>query len=499
MVASVQRATVFAVKKETTVGSLISPSAGTSFVPLRTGFSLSSTFDELASDELVNDIGATKGSVGKETPSGSHPFYMKHSEVEGQEPNYGIMIESCMGGKVAHATEYDTTAASSTTVLKMPGGEGANFEEGQAVLIKDAVNGYSIRNIESISTDDLTLSFATTIATPTNVNLGKAIHYKPAATGHPSYSVFAYRANGAVKEAIAGCRTTAMNLTAASGQFLEGTFEYAGSSYYLNPIEIVAGNKYIDFVDTVGTKAAIIDLGFYKSPIDLASAIETALNAVSANTHTVTFSSVTGKFTLTGGATFSLLWLTGTNNAASVGTTIGFAVAADDTGATTYTADNELSYVAPYTVDYDDATNIVVKSAELMIGSATENFCRKASTLSLSIATPVTDVDSICSDSGVLEKLILSREATMTATILLEKHEVNLFNNFIKNNRVKVAGNFGPKTGAGNWIPGKCVNFYMNNATISSHVIGGDEIITLEVSAKGYVTADKKDIHINFV
>lgn len=111
-------------------------------------------------------------------------------------------------------------------------------------------------------------------------------------------------------------------------------------------IVIDATNNKLDFTEGVtGAAVATIASGEY-TWAGLATAIQTALNAAATdNTYTVDFNStVSDKFSIvraTGTATISLNWNTGPNAAASIGPTIGFLVAADDTGATTYSADNE--------------------------------------------------------------------------------------------------------------------------------------------------------------
>lgn len=501
--AEVQRATVMALVEETTAGTLKSPSAAGEFIPLRAGFAPQSAVEELESDELLNDIGASEPTIGKETPTGTHPIYLKHSETEGQAPEYGIMIKSALGGISTAGAEYDTVSGSTTTVVNVDSGEGATFEEGEAVLVKDGTNGYSIRNIESISSDALTMNFALSNAPGAGVNLGQAVLYKPASSGHPSYSAWYYRANGGAIEAIAGCRTSSMTVNLAAGQLAEAEFSYEGSKFYYNPIEITASNKYIDITDDGGTIAVALTEKIYKSPADLAREIATKATAASVgsgnDTISCSYSSTTGKFTLSSdGSVFSLLWNTGVNTANSVGTTIGFAVAADDTGATSYVGDNAISFAAAYTPSYDDAQNIRVVQAELMIGDSTDNFCREASSVEMTIDSPTVEVEDICEESGVKERLPESRTVTVNATLTLKKYEVALFDKFINNTSTSVMVNVGPKSND-DWVAGKCVNIFMQRAKIISHVVGGDNFVTVEISAKGFVTSSKKDVYINFI
>ena len=82
----------------------------------------------------------------------------------------------------------------------------------------------------------------------------------------------------------------------------------------------------------------------YKDPYELAAAIQTAMNAATADNITVSYDDVAGKYTIASdGVTLSLLWNTGTNTAETIGAKLGYSVAADDTGATSYEADNVIS------------------------------------------------------------------------------------------------------------------------------------------------------------
>lgn len=497
----VTRSTVFAIKEESTPGSILAPTAATNYIPLRSGFSMTPAVEELASDELLaGSLGSSKTYAGKENPTGSYPIYFKHSQVEGQAPNWGLLFKSAFGSEVVSASEYLTAAACTTSLIKLASG-GSSFAKGQALLIKDGTNGYSIRNVTSIATNDLSINYNLSSAPGTGLGTGKAIFYKPSTSNFPSFSAWLYMGNGAATQAIAGCRVNSITMNLNAGTFAEGTIEYSGTSYYFNPLTISASNHSIDFTDDGGTVAATLTHKTYKSPIDLAREIQTKMNAVALGGDAITcsYSSTTGKFTIaSAGTLFSILWNTGANTLTSVATTIGFTTAADSTLAVTYTSPNALTYTSPFVPDYDDSDNIVVKSAELFIGSATDNFCRKASNVSFSINTPTTDVTSICAETGLYEKVPSKREATLTATILLEAHEVALYDRFINNTGTQLMCNVGPKSN-GNWIAGKCMNVYFGNASISSIKISGEEFLSFEITAKGYVSSTLEDVYVNFI
>jgi len=403
-----------------------------------------------------------------------------------------LFFKSCLGAESIRSATDTVLAGSTVSIIKVA--DGTLYQVGQSVMI----NGV-IRNVKSIATNDLTMNFDFPLAPSAGAVIEKSYGYKPAASGHPSFSAFAYTSSGAAIQAAAGCQVTGGSINLTSGQQAEVSFEFAGTKYFLNPIKIEATNKFIDITDANGDTVAVsLTEKVYRTPIELAEEMQNKIIAATGELFTVVYSSVTGKFTIANGSgNFSILWNTGANTLVSVGTTIGFDVLADDTGVATYTSDNALSYDVPLTPVYDGTDNIIVKKAELMIGDASENFCRKASNVTVSFETPVTDVDSICSESGVLEKLILSRAVTLNATVLMEKHEISFFDKLINNRTTQAMVNLGPLSGTG-YAVGKAVNLYLGNASITQSQITGDDVVVVEIVIKGFVTTSIKDIYANF-
>jgi hypothetical protein len=117
-------------------------------------------------------------------------------------------------------------------------------------------------------------------------------------------------------------------------------------------ITIGASNNKLDFNIGAGELTATIANAAY--PIGtahtqagtLCKAIYDAIVAAEAvGTYTVAYSRTTKKFTITRSAgTLSLLWNTGTNKAATIGTTLGYALTSDDTAAISYTGDSEVAF-----------------------------------------------------------------------------------------------------------------------------------------------------------
>jgi hypothetical protein len=495
MSVGLNRASIFALKKELNAGDYVAPSAGAEFVPLRPGNTLNFEPEQLDSDELLNDIGAAKSFVGKESVSGSHSAYLRHSGVEGQEPELGVLYESIMGSKAVAASEFSCLAGSTVSLIKVT--DGSDFVQGQSLLIKDASNGYSIRNVKEVSGNDLILNFVLSAAPVAGVNLGKAVTYLPVAQGHPTFSTTKYLGNGYAIEASAGNTVTELSVTADANGFGEVEFSYQGTKYFFNPIEIDASSKYLDFETDSGVYAVTIPEGIYKTPIDVADALKTALDNATPESFDVVYSNASGKFTISSDSLLlDLLFVTGVNAASSIGSKIGFS--SDKTGAQSYESDSAQTYSSDLTPSYDSADAIIIKGAELFVGNASDNACICAQTISLTVSKEVQDVDCICEETGVKEKIATARTVEMSVTAVLNKYDAQLLDALLKNKTIGAMLNAGPKIG-GNWAPGKCFNAYIQNCTVSAYTTAGDSFIQAEFTLKGFVTSTEKDLYINFV
>lgn len=500
MSVGLKRSSIFALVPEVTEGTPVAPSSGAQFIPLRPGNSMEYTAETLDNEELLNDIGASKPNKGKESVNGEHVAYLKSSGTPGTAPEMDAFYQSILGGKSVASTEYNTVSGSTVNVVKVDVGEGATFEQGEALLIKNGL-GYEIRNIASISSNDLSVNFSQNNAPAVGVDLGKAVLYKPGSV-FPSFSAWLYNGNGFATEMSAGNQMTELSLEFNANEYASASFSYQGLKYHFNPIEITASTDTIDWTDDDGTWQASVANGIYRTPQELASAIQDAMNAATTETITVTYSNSTGKFTIAAsGATLSLLWNTGAGTAQSIGTKIGFIVASDDTGSLTYASDNAQSYAAAYTPSYDSVDPVVVKDAELLIGTQSQNICVCARSVTVTISKEIEDADCICEETGTKEKVAIGRTVSMEAEFFLNKYDAQMIDQMLNNTTISAMLNVGPKSG-GNWVAGKCVNVYLKNATVTSFTSTGDEFILGSVTINGFVAADStqgKDVYLNFL
>lgn len=503
------RATRMAVVEETTEGTLKAPSSTGEYLAVQDGLTLTPSFESLENAELKSSIGNSKVIQGLEQPNGSISHYMYHSGTEGVVPEMDLLLEGGFGAKSVAATEYDTVAGSSAgsatvaAAVNVDAGEGATFERGEALLLKDGVNGYSIRPIESIATDALTLGFNLSGAPASGVNLGKAVLYKPADTGHPSLSVWDYRGNGGAIQAVAGCKVSEMSLEASAGEFLNTSFSFDGTKFHFNPVEITSSDRYLDFTDDQGTVAAVVEAKFYRDPHELAAALETAMRAVSTETASVTYSDTTGKYTIkTTGTVLSLLWNTGANTANTIGDKIGFSVAADDTGvaATTgYTSDNAYTLTSPQTPALDGQDPFVAKANEVFIGNFDDIDCFCAQSITMTLSNEIANVTCVCSDSGVQEKVVNGRSVTVEITAILDPYEADKFRRFRANTETRFLYNFGNKSG-GNWVAGQSGCLYIPKCTISSFELGDSEgVIVMNMTLSAYTASGEGEVFLNLL
>ena len=504
MAAEKNRSSVLAIVEETVPGTIELPSVGTEMIALQEGFEFAPNFNVLENAEIRSSIGASKPIQGLESPNGSFDHYLRHSGVEGQAPGYKVLLKSIFGTQTVNATERLTAAASTVSLLKLAAG-GGDFARGKAVLVKDGTNGYAIRPVDSVATNDLTLGFDLLAAPAAGLGVGKCVNYAPADSGHAKFSGWLYRGNGGAVEVISGSQVTEMGISVKAGELIVASYSFEGVKYHFDPITITATDTKLDFTDDDGTFVATVAAGTYRDPLELAQALQDAMNSAnSGETHTVVYLSASGKFKITStGTVLSLLWNTGGNAANTIGDKIGFLTAADDTGvaATTgYTSDNAQSYANAITPSYDVADPLAAKNNEVFLGNSTDVSCFCASSLDFKITNEIQDVLCVCALSGVQEKLITKRLVSCDIVGLLERYEAEKFKKYRNNDDVKFLFNFGIKSG-GNWVAGKCGCIYVPSATLSSFKLGDDNgIVTMELTIQAYVdSSGNGEVYLNFL
>ena len=235
----------------------------------------------------------------------------------------------------------------------------------------------------------------------------------------------------------------------------------------------------------------------------LALTIQGSMNALSTDTYTVEWSKDIGGFVFTqtaGTGTFELPWNTGASAANTIGTTLGFDTSADDTGDTAYSSDNPLNFGPQFTPVFDDSDPLVARDHQVLLGDSEDTACFRASELEISIDDTKTNVESVCSSTGVDGSLITERAVSITFTAILEQYDTALFEKFRVNGDVIFQYTFGPKTDGTNWDEGKTGLFYAPNCSISTlEVVDVDGIARLSGELTAYVKGGAPDIYLSFV
>lgn len=494
------RDSVLAVTVEVTEGTLVVPSAAGEYLALQDDVTLSPNIENLENMEIKSSLAPSKPVNGREGASASFSHYLKHSGVEGTASEMDEILTAFYGTEEIEATEYDTVSSSTVSLLKVDSGEGSSFSRGQGVLVKDSVNGYSVRNVLSVATDDLTLGFDLANAPASGVNLGKAVFYSPADTGHQTLSLHHYRGNAGAIEAVSGARPTNLSFSVEPGSLINANVAFEGLKYFFNPINVTSSDIYLDFTDDQGTVAAILTAKVYKDPHELADAIALAMNALTTETITCVYSNTTGKYTIAAsGALFSLLWSSGTNTANTVGDVIGFTVGADDTGALTYTSDNAISFVAAHTPAYDSSQPLKGYYQEVLLGDSDDVSCLLSSSVSVTMDTPRMPFDDICAESGYSNSIINARTGAITVTALLQQYEADKFRKFRTGEATSFCVNVGEKDAAGNWTAGTVVNVYFPTVVISSfNLTNLDGLVAVELEMTTYAdSSGNGDMYLN--
>jgi len=491
------RTSKLAIVEETVEGTPIAPSGGSEFINLQPDWEFAPEFASISNEEISGSIGVSKPILGLESPTVSGSHYLR-ANSEGVAPSYNLILKSLMGIETVNSTERTTDAGSTVSQVELAAG-GTDFSRGFAVLLKDAANGYSVRNISSVATNSLLLAQNLADAPASGVTCGKNINYTPNDTGIP-LSLWHYSADGGAVQMVSGAKVSEGTIDIVAAELINASYSFVAQKYYYDPIEITSSFISIDFDDGSGEENASIAAGMYTDPKELASAIQAAMNALTADNITVTYSDSTGKFTFTSdGSTFELLFSSGTNTATTIATKVGFTVA-DQTAALTYTSASAQDWSAPYTPVVESVDPLIAKHHEMILGDSDQISCFPASNISVSISKDPVNVLSICADSGKSASLFNVRAVAIEIQAYMSRHDVDKFDKYKNNTTIAWTYNAGKKT-AGNWDAGSIVNLHTPKAVISSltPIIDVDGIVGMNMTLTAFVDSGNPEFYINLL
>ncbi len=227
---SIRQNTKIAIKEETTEGTFVPASTGSDFIQVTAdGLTMDVSKDQLERDLLGNGLAGVKSRSGMWNVSGGIKTEMKANGTEGEAPEYGLLMESCLGASrsVVTKTSDDTEGGTySTTVICMAAADVALYSVGDIISVKVA-GDYHTSPIVSIATNELTLLVAADNAFVDGLEVAALITYLPAESGHKSISVSKYIEDSILEQA-AGCKVKSMSMegfTTGAQAFLNFAFE----------------------------------------------------------------------------------------------------------------------------------------------------------------------------------------------------------------------------------------------------------------------------------
>ena len=215
----VKNNTKIAIKEEVTEGTYIAPSSGSDFIsPLSDGLEFIPSKELLERNNLNSSIGKSTPRTGMKSVSGTIPVEAKANGTEGTAPEYGLLIESCLGTKrqVTTTTADDTDAGGPHTATRiyLADADASKYNVGDIAHVKVS-SDHHVSPITAVSNTSGDVYIDLLVAADNAFSDGDVISavttYLPANSGHKSFSLTKYMEDARLEQA-AGCKVTSMSL-----------------------------------------------------------------------------------------------------------------------------------------------------------------------------------------------------------------------------------------------------------------------------------------------
>ena len=239
-----------AVTKETAEGVYQAPTDTDFITSLEDGLEINGTKESL--DRNILGLGLTKAQprTANRTVTGSIPVEYKSSGVEGDAPEYGILMESALGGVRQNTVDVTTTTGHTDTVLNIDDADIANFNIGDIILIKEA-GAFHLSPITAVDTTigaaNVTLLVGNpgAVAFTDGVDIAQFTTYFTADSGHPTFSITKYIEDN-IKTIGTGARVNALSLESfTANQTASWNFGFEGLDFETS-VEALTNNPIYD-------------------------------------------------------------------------------------------------------------------------------------------------------------------------------------------------------------------------------------------------------------
>ena len=502
------------------------PTKGEDFIALQADLVVAQNNTTEENLELKNSL-----TPGKTTKTGSAPtvnlsHYYKGSGTEGTNPEIYPFLESLMGANRVATTERTTTAGSTTSVLKCA--NATEFLPGDAVLVKDGVNGWGMRPVLSVTgTTDVNLAFPLDAAPASGVKMGKCSTFFPRNSELPVFDFTHFLDGGkAGAEYVANCRTDSISITANPSTGMNCSFSCSGPNYKPNPSDLQSQVYFIDgtnnkFKITDGTNETLVSIpeNEYRvtstTPAEtLANALQTAIRGVSGRNslttanYTVTYSTATEKYTFAKGGSDTQIGFDFNISVGDITPYLGFTsrtvAKADSIVAPNKSAPDTSSKLFRVTPLFDQSVPpsgvsqyVFVRDKSAPVGSQVLSL--DCSTFSFNVTNASTTIPSLARDSGQLATFVSSRTGTFQFEAPLEPYDSTWFNRFDQSTSLEACFVWGVREN-GNWKPGNCGIIYSPTCSVSDYSTpSSNSIFTVNATLSLFSSGTESPLYLNFL
>jgi hypothetical protein len=226
-----KKSAVIYVTQEVTEGTAVNPTLGVQAVGvLADGFELNGEKELVERNVLRTGIGKQVPLTGIKSATVSLGVEASASKVEGDAPEFDLLIKGALGGKRQVTTEVTSTTGHSVDKVYLSAGDLSKFNVGDIVLVKETAHSH-ISPVKAVGVDHIELLVASDLAFTDGVVISKSTNYFCSNTGHPSLTVTSFLED-AIKMQASGCKVASMAIEGFEvGQLPSFNFSLQGGDY----------------------------------------------------------------------------------------------------------------------------------------------------------------------------------------------------------------------------------------------------------------------------
>jgi hypothetical protein len=221
--------TLVAIKEEVTEGVAVPPADGNDYVQvLSDGLELSPAKELVERNILTSSIGKVSPRASLRSVSGAIPVEVRGAGVEGEAPQYEVLLNSALGNSVDIAARITSdTGHTTTTINKTAHG----LVKGQMFVILEA-GAYHTAFATDVSDPNVIVFAPAAASAPSDgVELSKSKTYYPANSGQPTFTTSVYWGDE-IRERAVGSRINSLALeNFTTGQIANFNFGMEGLSF----------------------------------------------------------------------------------------------------------------------------------------------------------------------------------------------------------------------------------------------------------------------------